>query len=51
MVSDKEELKQIQDVLQWYEWTDGCEREGAANEMYKILRKIYNQEKIWLERK
>lgn len=37
-------LKRIDNALDWYEGTDGSEREDAADEMYNILLLIYNQE-------
>lgn len=37
---DKKLLKKISYVLDWYEGTDGCEREEAANEMYNLLSYI-----------
>ncbi len=39
----KEQIKHISDVLDWYEGTDGCEREQPAYEMYIILTDIYNK--------
>lgn len=42
-MTDKE-LKHIAEVLDWYEGTDGCEREQPADEMYRILTNIYNKE-------
>lgn len=37
-----EELRRISNVLDWYEGTDGSEREQAAYEIYVILKDIYN---------
>lgn len=34
-------LDRISDALDWYEGTDGSEREDAAKEMYEILSEIY----------
>lgn len=34
--------KRISDAIDWYEGTDGSEREDAANEMYNILIDIFN---------
>ena len=42
MIEEKD-LKRIADALDWYEATDGSEREDAANEMYNVLTDIYNQ--------
>ena len=39
----KKELNQISEVLEWYEGTDGSERERAADEMYEILAGIYDK--------
>lgn len=39
----EKELEHIRDILKWYEWTDGCEREEPAYEMYLILKGIYNK--------
>lgn len=40
----KKELKRISNVLDWYEGTDGSEREQPCYEMYVILTGIYNKE-------
>ena len=40
---NKKELQHISDVLDWYEGTDGCEREQPCYEMYVILTDIYNK--------
>lgn len=37
------ELNHIAEVLDWYEGTDGCEREKPCYEMYVILTDIYNK--------
>ena len=47
MVSDKKDLNQIEHALEWYEGTDGSEREEASEGMYKILLNLYNQELKW----
>lgn len=39
----KKMLKRISDALDWYEGTDGSERERAAGELYNILVDIYNE--------
>ena len=39
-----EELNHIAEVLDWYEGTDGCEREEPCYEMYVILSNLYNKE-------
>ena len=39
----KKELQHISDVLDWYDGTDGCEREEPCFEMYVILTDIYNK--------
>ena len=40
----KKELEHISEVLDWYEGTDGCEREEPCYEMYVILSSLYNKE-------
>lgn len=37
-----EELKKIGHALDWYEGTDGSEREQASDAMYQLLIGIYN---------
>ena len=39
----KKQIQHIADVLDWYEGTDGCEREQPCYEMYVILTDIYNK--------
>ena len=39
----KKELDHLSEVLDWYEGTDGSEREQASGEMYSILTGIYNR--------
>ena len=40
----KKELQHISEVLDWYDGTDGSEREEASEAMYVILKDIYNKE-------
>ena len=40
----RKDLERIAYVLDWYEGTDGCEREQPADQMYYILTEIYNNE-------
>lgn len=47
LVSSKKGVKRIENALEWYEGTDGSERENASDEMYKILLNLYNQELKW----
>lgn len=47
LVSSKKDVKRIENALEWYEGTDGSERENASYAMYKILLNLYNQELKW----
>lgn len=40
----KQMLKRIDYAIDWYQGTDGSEREHAADEMCDILIELYNQE-------
>lgn len=40
----KKEIQHISDILDWYEGTDGCEREEPCYQMYVILTNLYNKE-------
>lgn len=39
-------FERIEQALDWYEGTDGSEREDAAEEMYNILIEITENEKF-----